>query len=125
VQIVRDGYDAVRRGEPETAFAMLAEDVTWDGAPGVEGCRTRAEVEDTLRVRAGLRMEVQELADAGDKVLACVRVAAGEIAGDGEPDPYRGREQFFNVITLRDGRVTRIEDHLDRTAALRAAGIDR
>jgi ketosteroid isomerase-like protein len=104
---------------------MLADEVTWDGAPGVEGCRTRAEVEDTLRVRAGLRMEVEELADAGDKVVACVRVAAGEIAGEGEPDPYRGREQFYNVITLRDGRVTRIEDHLDRTAALRAAGIDR
>jgi ketosteroid isomerase-like protein len=125
VQIVRDGFDAVRRGEPEAAFGMLADDVTWEGAPGVEGCRTRAEVEDALRTRAGLRMEVQELADAGDKVLACVRVTAGEIAGDGEPDPYRGREQFFNVITLRDGRVTRIEDHLDRTAALRAAGIDR
>jgi ketosteroid isomerase-like protein len=104
---------------------MLADDVTWDGAPGVEGCRTRAEVEDTLRVRAGLRMEVQELADAGNKVLVCVRVPVGEIAGDDEPDPYRGREQFFNVITFRDGLVTRIEDHLDRTAALRAAGIDR
>jgi ketosteroid isomerase-like protein len=102
---------------------MLADEVTWDGAPGVEGCRTRAEVEDTLRARAGLRMEVQELADAGDKVVACVRVAAGEIAGEGEPDPYRGREQFYNVITLRNGRVTRIEDHLDRTAALRSAGI--
>ncbi|MFL5780556.1 MAG: nuclear transport factor 2 family protein [Thermoleophilaceae bacterium] len=125
MQIVRDGYDAVRRGEPEAAFAMLAEDVTWDGAPGVEGCRTRAEVEDTLRLRAGLRMQVEELADAGNKVLACVRIAAGAIAGEGEPDPYRGREQFYNVITLRDGRVTRIEDHLDRTAALRAAGIDR
>jgi ketosteroid isomerase-like protein len=70
-------------------------------------------------------MEVQELADAGNKVLACVRVASGEFAGDDGPDPYRGREQFFNVITLRDGRVTRIEDHLDRTAALRSAGIDR
>ncbi|HKP90205.1 MAG TPA: nuclear transport factor 2 family protein [Thermoleophilaceae bacterium] len=125
MQTVRDGYDAVSRGEPEAAFAMLADDVTWDGAPGVEGCRTRAEVEETLRARSGLRMRVEELADAGNKVLVCVRVAAGEIGGDGEPDPYRGREQFFNVITLRDGRVTRIEDHLDRTAALRAAGIDR
>jgi ketosteroid isomerase-like protein len=122
---VRAGYDAVRRGDPEAAFAMLADDVTWEGAPGVEGCRTRAEVEDTLRARAGLRMEVQELADAGNKVVACVRVAAGEIAGADDPGPYRGREQFFNVITLRDGRVTRIEGHLDRTAALRSAGIDR
>ena len=122
---MRDGYDAIRRGDPEAAFAMLADEVTWEGAPGVAGCRTRAEVEDTLRARAGLRMEVQELADAGNKVVACVRVLAGEIAGYGDPDPYRGREQFFNVITLRDGRVTRIEDHLDRTAALRSAGIDR
>ena len=39
VDIVRDGYEAVCRGEPDAAFAMLGRDATWEGVPGVEGVR--------------------------------------------------------------------------------------
>ena len=32
--------------------------------------------------------------------------------------------QIFNVFTLRDGRIVRIDDYRNRTEALAAAGVD-
>src|SRR4051812_22641738 len=50
VEVVREGFEAFKRGDLEQAFSMLSADVSWDGVPGVEPCRTREEVERTIRL---------------------------------------------------------------------------
>jgi len=64
------------------------------------------------------RIEVEEMIDAGDKVVSLVAMTStvrggGEISSPGAA-----------VWTIVDGRVRRVEFHLDRDAALKAAGLE-
>ncbi len=65
------------------------------------------------------RIEVDEMIDAGDKVVSLVRQTGIPKGADAEIET-RGAA----VWTVCDGRVRRVEFHLDHDAALRAAGID-
>jgi uncharacterized protein len=65
------------------------------------------------------RIEVEEMVDAGDNVVSLVR-QMGVPRGAGAEVESRGAA----VWMIRDGRLRRVEFHLDRDAALRAAGID-
>jgi ketosteroid isomerase-like protein len=119
VEIVREGFEAFRRGDLEHAFSRLDEGIRWDGVPGAEPCRNRDEVEQNIRVNheAGPLTEPEEFIDAGDKVVIDFRVT-GEL-----PEPYQGHERIYVVCTLRDGKVSRMHDYLDREEALEAAGL--
>src|SRR3982751_4297607 len=76
VEVVREGFEAFKRGDLEQAFSMLSAEVSWDGVPGVEPCRTREEVERTIRLNyeAGSPTKAEEFIDAGDKVVVAFRV---------------------------------------------------
>jgi ketosteroid isomerase-like protein len=64
-------------------------------------------------------IEVEEMFDAGDRVVSLVAMRGRTRTGGAEiPAPAAA------VWTLADGRVRRVEFHLERDAALRAAGID-
>jgi hypothetical protein len=65
------------------------------------------------------RIEVDEMIDAGDKVVSLVR-QTGIPKGAGAEIETRAAA----VWIVSDGRVSRVEFHLDPDAALRAAGID-
>src|SRR5215217_981407 len=111
------------------AFAELAEadfevvmvgpaylPATFEGS-GVEGFRD-AWIEWTSAFES-YRIEIERLIDAGDQVVSLVamtgktRTGGVEIEAPGEA-----------VWTVVDGRLRRVEFHLDRSEALRAAGID-
>ena len=119
VDVVREGFEAFKHGDLEQAFSMLGAEVSWDGVPGVEPCRTRDEVERTIRLNyeAGSPTEAEEFVDAGDKVVIAFRIT-GEVF-----EPYRGRERIYAVLTLREGKVSHMHDYLDRSEALEAAGL--
>ena len=119
VEIVRAGYAAFAKGDLDRAFAMLDEGVQWEGVPGVDPCRTREEVEATIRFnyQGGPRTEAEEFIDAGDQVVVGFRVT-GEVF-----EPYRGREHIYVVCTLRNGKVSLMRDYLNRSEALEAAGL--
>ena len=121
VEIVRTGLASYMRGDLGGAFAMLADDVRWEGVPGVAPCRTRTEVESTIRFNyeAGPRIEPEELIDAGDQVVVGFRVT-GEVF-----EPYRGRDRVYVVCALRDGKVWLMRDFLQREDALEAAGLSQ
>jgi uncharacterized protein len=65
------------------------------------------------------RIEVEEMIDAGDQVVTLVAMTGRTRTGGAEITAPGAA-----VWTVRDGRVRRVEFHLDRNAALRAAGID-
>jgi ketosteroid isomerase-like protein len=66
------------------------------------------------------RIEVEEMIDAGDQVVSFVAMTGKVDAGGGGEITAPGAA----VWTVIDSRVRRVEFHLDRNAALRAAGLE-
>lgn len=64
------------------------------------------------------RMELEDVIESGDRVVTLVRQYA---------HPRGSRAEVANaggaVWFMRDGRLSRVEFHLDRQAALRAGGV--
>jgi ketosteroid isomerase-like protein len=83
---------------------------------GVDGFR--AAWKDWTSAFRRYRIEIEDMIDSGEQVVSLVSMT-GEI-GDGDEISAPGAA----VWTLVDGRLRRVEFHLDRDAALRAAGID-
>jgi hypothetical protein len=64
------------------------------------------------------RFEAERFLDAGDRVVAFVRVS-----GSAKQSGAALTISTAHVLTLRDGRVTRVDVFLDRPEALEAAGL--
>ena len=65
------------------------------------------------------RIEVGELIEGrGDGVMASLRVVA---RGKGSGAPVD--QPVFSAVTVRNGRIARMEDHTERSEALEAAGL--
>jgi uncharacterized protein len=64
------------------------------------------------------RIEVEEMVDAGDNVVSLVRQIGIPKGAHAEIET-----QGAAVWMIREGRLRRVEFHLDRNAALRAAGL--
>jgi ketosteroid isomerase-like protein len=65
------------------------------------------------------RIEVERMLDAGDKVVSLVAMTGKTRTGGAEISAPGAA-----VWTIIDGRLRRVEFHLDRDAALRAAGLE-
>jgi ketosteroid isomerase-like protein len=118
--VMIDFFGALRRGDFDAASMLLDPDVTWQGLREEWSCRGREEVIDTFRWGLDERRDVDalEFIRAGNRVVLGVRgPSITEVGGE----PLEG--QIFNVFTLRDGRIARIDDYRCRTEALAAAGI--
>ena len=66
------------------------------------------------------RIEVEQVIDAGDQVVSLVAMT-GKTRMGGAEVPAPGAA----VWTVVEGRLRRVEFHLDRDAALRAAGLEQ
>src|SRR5512133_4310031 len=109
----RDGVDAVAD--------LLDPQVVWLAAqPGPWDCQDREQVVESFRRQyvLGVRADFGEPVEVGDKVILDVR-------------PYRRDEQgnktdeqrLWQVLTMRDGKIIRIQDYPDQATALQAAGL--
>lgn len=65
------------------------------------------------------RIEIDDVIDAGDKVVSLVRQLATIEAGGAEIETPAAA-----VWMMHDGLLQRVEFHLERSAALRAAGLE-
>ncbi len=75
---------------------------------------------DTFRWGLAERREIDalEFTRVGDQAVFGAR---GPSITAAEDEPLGG--QIFNVLTLRDGRIIRIDDYRNRREALTAAGV--
>jgi ketosteroid isomerase-like protein len=120
VEVVRDMLDDYVRGHYEAALPAFAQEVEvvtalerFHGPAGV--------VEEAKRwdeMWSDYRFEVQDLVDAGDKVVLLYRQV-----GKAKESGVEVEERAAWVYTLREGKIARVEMFQDRETGLRAAGV--
>jgi ketosteroid isomerase-like protein len=128
VEIVRRVYDALAN-PGEDVIALWDPDVEFDvsrdiwGAVmggghyrGVDG--VRAWMLDLYAAWEKLDIDLEELIEAEDDVVAVIRVA-----GRGRVSGIEMEYRPAGVWTIRDGRIVRVVWFVDRDEALEAAGI--
>jgi ketosteroid isomerase-like protein len=121
VEIVRRFHDALRRGDHADALGFLAPDVAYKVAQ--EGVvhgpdAVRAVWERWESDWEDLEETTEELIDAGDHVILGVR-----FVGRGRRSGIEIGDRFFNVYTLRDGKIVRKVELTERSQALEAVGM--
>ena len=129
VEIVQGIYEAVARRDAATPFEVYAEDIVWDVSNsrratvmdsvsyhGLEGVRQFWQ--ESLSVFGTVDLDVEELIDAGDRVVALIREREiGRTSGA----PVDARH--VAVWTLADGKVVRMQIFDNREQALKAVGL--
>ena len=112
VELARQGYEAVLRGDLDVIADLLAEDVRWHGGDpnAVGSCRNRNEALEVMRQASGRIGELVDVVGAGDKVVVIMRPVGA------------GSEPIANLTTFRDGKVVEMVHYPDPAAALSDAG---
>jgi ketosteroid isomerase-like protein len=126
VERVRKGYEFSGR-EHEPDYDLLHSDIRW---------HTRADLPDTTTYRGhdgaatliaewaeafdDLRIDVEELIDAGDRVVVVLRLR-GRVRGSAQevdmPETH--------VLTMSAGKVTEIHEYATRSEALKVVGLEQ
>jgi ketosteroid isomerase-like protein len=125
VEVVRRMYDAYARGDyeltlsyhdPEIEFSQPAQEPgagTYHGHQGIIRAMTK-----WVGAWDDYRVEVEELVDSGDHVLAKTRHH-----GRGKSSGVEVERQIFQLYTLRNGRIVRTRMYYDEAEARKAAGM--
>lgn len=127
VETVKAFFAAIGDGDKERLLALVAEDIAWiipgEDWPLAGSHRGHAGVAAALR-RASEEVEMSypeppEYVAQGDRVLV-VGVATGKIKATDKPF----RDEWVFDITVRNGKLTRIQEYIDTQALARASRMD-
>jgi ketosteroid isomerase-like protein len=121
---VRRGYDAWNRRDWEELFSLLHPDMEWMpmegtllGGPFRGHDQVRGFLETLMEAWDEFRIDVEDLIERGDQVLALVRVRTRARASGIELD-----ERWAHLWTARDGIAVSLQVYSDRRAAMEAFG---
>jgi ketosteroid isomerase-like protein len=129
VQPVEAVIDAWNRGDFEAMVPYMAEGIEWLEVGGLHETPAGAEIRGRDNVQSGFeslfeawqnyRLEPEEIRDAGrDRVFAVLHeVARGRASG------VEVSGTWGYVVTLQDGKLTRVEAYRDPEEARLAAGV--
>jgi uncharacterized protein len=127
VQVVEDFFAAIGSRDEERLLRLIAEDIEWI-IPGKDwplaGTHCgHAGVKATVK-KASEEIEMTyptppEFVAQGDRVLA-IGVAVGKIKVTGKPF----EDHWVFDITLRNGKLTRVQEYIDTQALARASETD-
>ena len=112
---LRSAYESIRSGNPGPLIQLMDKNIRWIGDVSLGDpppeCVNRREASAVLKRAVGRipSRDVESVAIAGDRILA---VAHWE---DDQGPP--GRDRVYNLLTLKGGRIVRMEDFFDRDAA--------
>ena len=112
-------FDALRRRDTKSMAAGLAPDVVWQGVRPDLVCHGPNEVIEAFLAGYDANQTIDSLELLGGDQQIVLGVRAPDLAVD-EVDT---EGEIYNVFTIEGGKITRIEDYLERGAALAAAGI--
>ena len=115
-QVVLDFYEAGARGDMDSCFALLADDISWIniGSTKFSGkyAGKQALMENLLgplfgQLKAGISSKIEQLVAEGDKVVAQTSGFAETIDGK----PYNNT--YCQVMRIRDGRIAEVVEYMD------------
>jgi ketosteroid isomerase-like protein len=112
-------FDALRRRDSASMAAALDPDVVWQGIRPDLVCHGPDEVTAAFATAYDANQEIDALELLGGDRHVVLGARPRELA---IADVDTGGE-IYNVFTIDDDKITRIEDYLQRDEALRAAGI--
>jgi ketosteroid isomerase-like protein len=131
VEIVRRAYEAFNRGGTDACVSegVWSPEIIWDvtpsGIPGLGTYRGQDEVrtffeEDWFKAFPfeEWEVELEEVIDAGDQVIGMSRQH-----GRGASSGAVAELELAQISTLRDGKIVRVDNYLDRKRALEKAGL--
>ena len=78
----------------------------------------RSDMERWASAFAELKVTIEEIIDAGDQV-----VVVAHHQGQGRASGVKVDTRFYEVYTLREGKVSRVDEYTERAEALEAAGL--
>jgi ketosteroid isomerase-like protein len=126
--LVESALRAWNRGDLDAFATHVSDDVAWleiSGRPESDSMeaygreRLRRSLASLFEAWESYRLDVEEIRDAGDRVLAIVREVARGRASGVEID---GRWGY--VITVEEGQIIRIEAYRDPALAAQRAGVE-
>ena len=132
VEIVRRVFDAVARGDTEAILSLYDPDIEWDGSrhrwaevmggkmatwQGHKGLRKWSR--EYYEMWETLEDEVEELIEAGDRVVSVVTTRARGGASGVEVE----WKHNAGVWTVQEGKIIRVVWFPTRAEALEAAGL--
>ena len=124
VQVVKDFFAAISSGDKQRVLALVAEDIEWivpgEDWPLAGTHRGHAGIADVLQ-KASEEVETTypappEFVAQGDRVLV-IGVATGKIKATNRAF----KDEWVFDITVRDGKLTRIQEYIDTQALARAS----
>jgi len=130
VDLLLRGYRAFVAGDLDAVAGMLDPEVEWIGVGEVAAIADRADVMEVLaeRLAEDYHVTVDRCIGVGDRVVVSMRFSRVE------PDPTDERPlqsrryylvgRYAAVVTMRDGRVVRVEEHPHLASALEAVGVE-
>src|SRR5215210_5293533 len=124
LEAVRRAFDAFARGDLETLRTLLAPDIEWRTTPDVPFLGTYTGLDEFFRgmeewmgAFEDITTHVEEMIDAGENVIVGHRMRGRGRDSGVEVDLAR-----FQVVAVRDGKLTRMHDFGTREEAMEAAG---
>ena len=114
--VVQSFYDAGNRGDMDTCFALISDDITWTniGSTSLSGSYSgKPEVMEKLlgplfgQLKAGIAMDVEALIAEDDYVVALANGTAE--THDGRP--YNNT--YCQVMQIRDGQIVAVKEYFD------------
>ena len=127
VDVIREGWDAWLRGDLPGLFRFFDPEVVWDtshfhdwpesayhGTEGVERF-----LKEWLDVWDDYEIVVEDILAAPDGRVVSLAVQRGKGRNSGLPMQM----EMAQVATLRDGKVTRLDNYENRAEALEAVGL--
>lgn len=126
-QVVLDFYAAGARGDMDTCFALLADDVTWTNIGSTKFSGTykgkQAIADDLLgplfgQLKAGISSQVERLTAEGDIVVAQTSGTAETLDGTAYNNAY------CQVIRIRDGQIADVKEYMDTALINSVFGVD-
>ena len=124
VELVHSGLGAVNRGGVEAILQMCDPEIEWIAIPGflpdAEDYHGRAGVrawfEKVGETFGKVEWEAEEVVESGEQLLVGLKLQA-----TGRSSKIEGEFRIFQVWTIRDGKLARLESYLSREEALEAA----
>jgi uncharacterized protein len=130
VDLLLRGYRAFVAGDLDAIEDLLDPEVEWVGIGDLSGIADRADVLDVLRDRLAEQYSVtlDRCIGIGDRVVVSMRFSRTE-ADPTDERPLQSRRtyhvgRYAAIVTTRDGRVVRVDEHPSLAAALQAAGVE-